>query len=296
MVMPMTYFCRINQRCDVQEQLVEDLWNDDRLAIHFPWLDGEERHPARPQPDTKSINPEEYAKSDRRAMRALVELARNAGYVCLEQTLTTGLRRTKVGFVPAGTEIELREGRWGSLPNRKAILKTLKMTRVRTLHRRIPSIEYGRPQQGTLMRWHRVNDLIARLVEGREPLKEFTSLAPTETEVLCSEYLRTRTDKLCLECLLAPVGRTMRSVDIWGLNPSGEEIVAQVTQGSDTGTITAKCAALAAFAGAGRHLVIFAPRNTLIPRSDITHLPLEDAFNHFLSKEAGKRWWQNLQQ
>ncbi len=287
-----TYFCRLTQACDIDAPTLDRLWEERRLAIHFPYLEHEEDDPHRRAPDTRCLDPDKYPSSGKRAIRALQSLAREGGYVCVEQIQRDGGRRTIVGKVPPKSKIELCEGRWRSVPTRTAVLKTLRLKQVRIVRAAIPELVYGRPQQGTIMRWRRVGDFVERLVEGKKPRKQFSALSPTGTEVLCSEYLRRRSGRLRLQTLIAPVGRTMRAVDIWGLNSAGEQIMAQVTQSCDASTIRAKCTSLSKFGHRGCHLVVFAPKAAAINAEGVKHIHLEEVFGRFLHSAAGERWWK----
>src|SRR5437868_2572328 len=66
---------------DVDDETRATLWAGQRIAIHYPTADN--RLP-KSEPDSTSLDPNDYSKSGRSAMRAMSELSRTGGYVCAE--------------------------------------------------------------------------------------------------------------------------------------------------------------------------------------------------------------------
>ena len=103
-----------------------------RIAIHFPqYKHGKDARGIIPKgkPDNSSLSLEHYPSRARRALRALIELAKTGGYVCAEYY---GQHKSMLGFIDPDSEIQLLRGRWGSKKHegRKAILKTLRLRKV----------------------------------------------------------------------------------------------------------------------------------------------------------------------
>jgi hypothetical protein len=110
----------------VRDEDLNRLWDQNRIAIHFSG-DSEK--------DSESLNPDNYTRnSEKRAIKTLVELAANGGYVWAD---SRGQTNAKVGLVKPRTEVQLAsatytkpsdpryEGREGT----EAVLKTLQLDR-----------------------------------------------------------------------------------------------------------------------------------------------------------------------
>jgi hypothetical protein len=100
--------------------------------------------------DSHSLEPEDYYGKqgrDRTAISRLVELARDGGYVWTESFVSED-KTTKAGYVEPETEIVLRDARWdlrgqdvigdatGRVDGHPAVLKTVKLSRVKSVPRR----------------------------------------------------------------------------------------------------------------------------------------------------------------
>jgi hypothetical protein len=114
--------------------------------------------------------PGENQQKARGAIRALVELRNNGGYVCAVYRSPDGHGNRPeflVGVVKAGTAIILDEShKWRDKTGRTAILKTLRLTPVKVLlqdeHAELMRLA---PAHSTICRWHSAGDRVARLVE-----------------------------------------------------------------------------------------------------------------------------------
>jgi hypothetical protein len=164
-----SYFVRHTERLLIRDEDLKELWDEDRIVIHYPTGKA-----GLGQEDSRSLNPEDYNGKqgrDRTAISRLVELARGGGYVWTESFVSED-KTAKAGYVKPGTRIERRDARWDlrgrDEPKRKdgdpAVLKTVKLTRVKTVPRREQvGLRAGRPQQGTISRW-KVGERLARFV------------------------------------------------------------------------------------------------------------------------------------
>ena len=82
------FFIRHTKKIKVRDEDLKDLWDKDKIAIHFPG-EGDE--------DSKSLNPEDYKKpSEKGAIKCLLELAKDGGYVWAESRID---KNAKIGFV-----------------------------------------------------------------------------------------------------------------------------------------------------------------------------------------------------
>ena len=150
------------------------------------------------------------------------------------------ITRTKSGWSgwsDPNSKIELLNGKWGGrsgLQGRAAVLKTLRLSNVKL----VDPVDYavlavGRPRQGTIMQWHLAGKTVENLVPGRRSKPQLSDLAPSQQEILCSEFLRLPEAASLglprLAHLLLPTGRTMQDIDIDGIATDAKRLLAQVT-------------------------------------------------------------------
>ena len=259
-----SYFARHTERLLIRDEDLGRLWDEDKIAIHYP-----DDKSGRLATDSRSTNPEDYEGPAKTAIRRLHELGEKGGYVWMESRVESG--RAKVGYVEPDSGIELDEdAQWevGSTEalhrkdDDKAILKTIKLTRVRHVERgQQMGLRAGRPQQGTIVRWHKCGSRLVDLVEDRPPSVEWDNLSTEQQEAACAEFLRfqQRGETLPrLNYLLLPVGRTLEDVDIYGLAEDGREIFAQVTHHSlDSKAVSEKEENLKKYGSDGAYLIFF---------------------------------------
>jgi hypothetical protein len=284
-----TYFIRHTVGMDVDDATRDYLWRERKIAIHFPWV-----KKADSSKDTSSLNPEDYNRSDKRAVRALLRLAETGGYVCAQHYPHT---ECMLGFVKPDTKIELFRGKWGGKTQstkRTAVLKTLQLTKVRL----VKPLDYavllvGRPRQGTIMRWPLAGKVVENIVEGRTTKLRLGDLSYRQQEILCSEFLRLDGAPFGLPRLahlLLPPGRTMRDIDITGLADDGKMILAQVTF-SPLSTAQWKIQRLLPYQDPKRaHLILFCACEAPTNQEGVVVFPIERAFTTFTATELGKLW------
>lgn len=284
----LTFFVRHTGDLGVDDDMLEGIWNERKIGIHFPW---DIRNRDRQGPDSTSIDPNDYDGANRAAMRTLVELARDGGYVCARYR---GHESLLIGKVAPNSEIELLYGLWGEmyreLRGRVAIMKTLQLNDAREVteidHL---SILVGQPQRGTICRWRRVGELIRALVEGERVQASLGSLLTAQQETMCSEFLRSAHGGLPkLVHLLLPVGRTMKDVDIYGFATDGRRIFGQVTY-SEFDRASNKFQRLRVHATKA-HVVFFCKHKRQELIDGVTVVPVEELFREFTKTEAGKQW------
>lgn len=227
-----SFFIRHTERLSVRDEDLRQLWDQDKLAIHYPdRLDGDK------SVDNDSKVPDDYPYKDTRArsaMRALKELADNGGYVWVESRIDPQI--AKVGIV-SPQDIEVFAAKWthsakySGREGTKAALKVVRFDRKRSIRvGEAVGLRAGLPRQGTIVRWHKCGTRLADLIEGNEPRLQWEDLSTEQQEAACAEFLRYRGgNHPRLHFLLLPVGRTLKDVDIYGLDNSGSEVLAQVT-------------------------------------------------------------------
>jgi len=286
-----TYYIRHTEKLDINDVTWQRLWNERRIAIHFPHgLDGE-----LPRRDNASLDLSDYhPQKGRPAMRAMTELAKTGGYVCAEYF---GHPQCLLGYVRAASKVDLIEGGWGSengYEGRKAILKSLRLQRARTVNPcDSAAILLSRPRQGTIMRWRAARNTIENIVEGRRVGASLDQLSDGQQEIMCSEFLRSararQFDLPNLAHLVVPVGRTMRDIDICGMDGRGNLIFAQVSY-LQFENCTEKLNSLGQYGGKGNTLVLFCNCGEPTQVQGVRVIPLSVVYDSFASTPTGKSW------
>lgn len=145
------------------------------------------------------------------------------------------------------------------------------------------SLEVSRPRQGTLRRWHSVGNKLESIYYKKHLEKDFSNLIPAEQEMACLEFLRNQKsfpNIPQLRYLLLPPGRTMESVDIYGLSNDNRKIFAQVTYlGESKGTeLENKKEKLRNLSNSSKdqYLLFFYDRPNIDKDGDILCIPITD--------------------
>jgi hypothetical protein len=109
-------------------------------------------------------------------------------------------------------------------------------------------------------------DNVQNMCNGCKLDNEVESLAPSQLEVLCEEYLRVENRKMKglprLKMLLAPIGGSMKDIDIAGLDSNGRYIFAQVSQAKDERVEEEKIERLRRVGDKESSLIYFGPKDT----------------------------------
>lgn len=282
-----TFFVRHTVDLAVDDDWIEQWWNQHRIAVHFP----EQRDGTLGPRDNASIEPGTHAPAGAKALSALNALATQGGYVC---ALYRGHESCLVGYVAPGTSVEPVEAKWrGS--DRPAALKTLRLERVRVVR----PIEHalllvGRPIRGALTRWPSARDTISALVEGITLPARLDRLSPDQQEIMVSEFLRGDGARAMglpqLATLLLPTGRTLKDLDILGTAKDGLPLCAQVTMASFTSAL-GKVTRLKEYGGGvPTHLLLFCREPTVDHIGPVLIRSLDAVFDAFSASDDGARW------
>lgn len=288
-----TYFARHGSDLAIDEETYKQLWKQDLIGIHYPG--GNDDHLG--SEDSRSLDPDEYgSRAAKGALRALLELSANGGYVC---AVYDPFEEIKLGYVEPGQQISFLEGKWRPdvEKDRIAVMKVLKLSRTLTLDRlESTTLLAGRPQQGTFCRWHRIGKRIGNLVEGKENAIGLQDLTPDLQEVMCAEFLRTEAAASeglpRIESLLLPVGRTLAHIDILGIDATGKKIVVQVTY-AEADAAQWKLDALARYKGSDPDALPVLICDVPGPekRDGLLLYPIRRVFDLFARRsDEGKRW------
>jgi len=292
-----TYFIRHTNSLRIDDATREKLWADRRIAIHFPDNSNGRMGPR----DNSSLDPNDYPKKGRKQMRTLCELAKTGGYVCAEHY---GKSDCLLGYVKPGSKIDLVRGHWdgeSGYGSRKAILKSLRLGRVRLLAPCDSAvILVGRPRQGTIAHWRRGEEegFVRNIVDGRHVRPSLGTLHPYQQEIMCGEFLRSREVKAYglprLAHLLLPIGRNLRGIDICGITESGRTIFAQVTY-HRLEHCDKKMKSLLAFRDGRRNdLILFCKASKPTTSKGVKIVPLQAVYEKFAATATGKRWVERV--
>jgi len=127
---------------------------------------------------------------------------------------------------------------------------------------------------------------VKRMYKGRKLVNNVKSMAPSQLEVLCEEYLRVENRKMKdlprLKMLLAPIGGSMKDVDIAGLDSNGRYIFAQVSQAEDTRVEEEKIDRLRRVGDKESSLIYFGPKKarqrSKYEKEGIRYVDIEEVF------------------
>lgn len=289
-----TYFSRHSSDLDLDRDTFTRLWDDNYIAIHYP----HDKHDSFKNGDATSLDPEDYEKTAKSSLKALVELAKNGGYVFAVYKHYFG---GKIGYVSPNTQIELLSGKWGKrwdLEGRDAVLKAIKLEKPINLSAdECISLKSVQPRQGTFVRWHKVGSRVKSLLNGKTEIN-VGSLTPDLQEVMCMEFLRTdNTKKYSLPQLahtLSPVGRTMKDVDIIGATENNQLIYSQVTF-HELNSAQWKLNKLDHYTSENNYTIFFCKCDAPSKVNGHHVFPLDLVFEEFCVKNSqGRNWFQQV--
>jgi hypothetical protein len=171
----------------------------------------------------KGLDPSIYTEGGKAALQRLIECGRKGSVVAATyDDIEEARNKIVIGNV---AKQELEEV---PIPGLDRTLKAIPFEgkpRVITITSEWKILGAIQPQ-GTISSWNAAHKIVSAIVEGRKLDREVGSLLPSQTEVLCYEYMR---KKRYLTSLLLPIGRTLRNVDVCGLDDEGQVVLAQVT-------------------------------------------------------------------
>ena len=250
------------------DEILEDLWQRCLIAVRYD--------------DISSTNPEDYTK--KAGKDALRRLHRYRKQGVMVGAVFRSIRPSKmlIGEIKPGTPIKIES--YSGLYHHK----TLQLINTRVVsYLDYPVLAAIRPRQSTVTGWPSARRWLAHIL-GHEHLKpSVQSLAPSQLEVLCQEYLRLRGN---LTALLLPIGGSLVDVDIVGVNKNGAQVVAQVTQSRNCKEVAEKLESLQAWTTPYRNF--FGPKSCLRQNTGVEYLAIEDVFakmrnTHLLEQMLG---------
>ena len=276
-----SYFIRHTRKILVNADVIEKIFDENKVAIHFPGSGKE---------DSESTEPEDYGKrgegrgGEGRAIKCFKKLYENGGYVWAEYYPRPKV--VKVGKIKPGSKVEYIRTTWSENcenPERKkgdrAILKALQMENVKTLKKGdAMGLVAARPRMCTITKWEIIGDRLKYYVEDIPIPKDWDYLTTEQQEAVCAEFLRNPNIENCpkLDFLLLPVGRTLQDVDIYGCASDGKRIFAQVTYDNiESENCNQKLQKLKMFGGKENHLILFCNCTNVGEKDDVLIVPVK---------------------
>jgi len=246
-----------------RDSVLKQIWDNNEIAFIYE--------------DVASTDPKDYKdKASKNAFEKLNRYCHDGVIVGADYHLTKE-RRMMVGEILQGTKIQVKNY------DGYAFYKVVKLKNVK----KVSYIDYPRLLSGqvpmvALSRWPSAKDVLQAILTGGALPYVVGSLDVNQLEVVCYEYLRRKNH---LDALIAPIGRTMRDIDILAMSAKSENVIAQVTFGKD---VKAKADALLSHKSSKRTTIryFFCPK-AAIPAptqpayGNIKFVAIEDVFSYF---------------
>lgn len=266
----MDFFIRHTNVLEISQADAMDMFRDRIVGIHY----GSDyvEHPQ------ELLDPNFYdQRSALTAMRNLTDLAKTGGYIWSDYS---SISKSLIGRVNPNSEVFLKEftatKNQQHFSKNKLFMKCIQLRDAQEVEiNEHLAMRARRPRQGTLVRWWKSRGNIEKIIRGKTSVESWGDLSPDQQEILVYEYLRkTREDEYHIEHLLMPIGRTLKDIDIYGVNRSEKQVFVQVTNSSE---VRHKVEALKQYPG----LLIYAGEVNSRFENGIKFLNVDDVFDFF---------------
>lgn len=241
------------------KRILPELMKRKLIAIHYE--------------NISSTNPDDYKEpTAKRTVARLNDYCKTGAIVCADFTMD-GENNMLIGKIKSNTKIKSKK--FG-----KYIYKTVQLHEVRQISlQRYPMLLARRPRQQTLTGWKINRNLLEAIWKRKKIPIEVSSLDPNLLEVICYEYLK---KKKILNVLLMPIGRTMKDVDILGMNRKGKKVIAQVTHNTNSREIKKKIEKLRKWGSNDELLFFFGPKEVRVNDSKIKYISIKKVFQSLI--------------
>lgn len=237
------------------DDILKDLWSKHLIAVHYA--------------DIWSTKPEDYDKAGKDALRRLWKYC-ETGAVVGATFSKIKPDRMIVGEIKKGSRVE---------PTKydNFVYKTVQLENAREISLRdYPLLSAIQPRQATITGWPSATKYLEAILSNSKLPRKVDSLAPGQLEIICYEYLRMRG---ILDALVLPIGRALRSIDIYGINQKNENIIAQVTQSRNRLEIEAKMNTLRTYQSYDTKLIFFGPEVCRVSDQIVEYIAVEEIFD-----------------
>ena len=236
------------------DEILKDLWQRRLIAVRYD--------------DIPSTNPEDYTKKAGKDALRRMHRYREKGVMVGAVFRSVRPSEMLIGEIEPGTPIKIES--YNGLYHHK----TLQLINTRVVsYLDYPVLAAIQPRQSAITGWPSARRWLAHILGYKHLEPTVQSLAPSQLEVLCQEYLRFRGK---LTALLLPIGGSLIDVDILGINKDGERVVAQVTHSSNCKEVAKKLELLQAWSAPYRYF--FGPKNCLRENIGAEYITIEDVF------------------
>lgn len=276
-------------------EVYQELFNNHLIALHYK--------------NIESTDPEDYEGEARNVMKRLLKYCETGALVAADYSRYPP-RKMLAGKILPNSKITARRFKPCEHLPEGCFYKIVKLEDVVEFdyaeHRLLEGLQPRRG--GIIVRWSkgRIEPYLKALYKKRlygDSVKISPSvylLTDSQLEVLCSEFLRTdlASQKVRIDYLLTPVGRTMKGTDIDGARKEKLEdvnVLAQVSFSTNREKITEKIEKLRGYAkkcGGSKKLVLvyFGPSEaklTKIQLKNIEYISIEEVFAKMYESRIG---------
>lgn len=248
---------------DSTPEILNELWSKKLIAIHFG--------------NNWSIEPKDYDSAGKKALTTLGKCCEFGAYVGADFREICP-KTMLVGKIERGSKIEPKKFD-------DFVYKVVQLKNCREIsYLDYPLLEAIQPRQVTISNWPSAKKHLESILENKKLSFEVQSLAPSQLEVICYEYLRM---KGIIEALLLPIGRNLKDVDILGINSNGEKIWAQVTYNKNSAEILSKIERLKNYGSKDSQLIFFGTKSQIelqkLIDNNVNYISVEDVFESLAS-------------
>lgn len=266
----MEFFIRHTSVLEISQSDAMEMFEQGIIGIHYgsDYID----HPS------ELLDPNFYDENSAiRSMVYLTELAKTGGYIWSDYS---SISKSLVGRVKPGSRVFLKEfsptKNHEYFSKNKLYMKCIELDEPQEVEiNKHLAMRARRPRQGTFVKWHKSLGNIEKIIQGKTTIEYWGDLTPDQQEILVYEYLRKfSSDEYHIKHLLMPIGRTMKDVDIYGVNRFERQVFVQVTNSRE---VQHKVEALKQYPG----LLIYAGNVDTRIENGIKFINVEDIFNFF---------------
>lgn len=266
----MEFFIRHTSVLEISQSDAMDMFKQNIVGIHY----GSD-YIERPE---ELLDPNFYdERSAIRSMRYLTDLAKTGGYIWSDYS---SISKSLIGRVKPNSKVFLKEftptKNHQYFSQNKLFMKCIELNDAQEVEiNEHLAMRARRPRQGTFVKWRKSRGNIEKIIQGNLNIESWGDLSPDQQEILVYEYLRKfREDEYHIEHLLMPIGRTLKDVDIYGVNHFERQVFVQVTNLPET---QYKVEALKQYSG----LLIYAGNVNSRIENGIKFINVHDIFNFF---------------
>jgi hypothetical protein len=252
-------------------EFVERIANDGKVVVHHDDIASTDRE------DYEDAG-SRYAKNDIRDLKHATEKGALVGVTYS----AIGRKHTRVGVIEPGTDVEFVRRQYDGS---ERIYKVAEISDyVDVEFTECPVIFVARSQQGpTISNYPKASRrAIKSIIGGKDVPRDVWSLSSGQFELLARRDMESRHDGLELRL---PSGRTLKDVDVLGVDAKGDDIIAQVSFTNEPKTARNKRDDLLQYDADKRYLYVRERFAEICDGYDVTPRPAKTVFNELNQDE-----------